>query len=68
MAVCVSMINMKGGVGKTTIATQIAWYATRQLDKKVLLDRPRSPGKCQSISHVATDLRLLPGWRRSYRG
>lgn len=37
MAVCVSMINMKGGVGKTTLASQIAWYATMQLDKKVLL-------------------------------
>jgi chromosome partitioning protein len=37
MAVCVSLINMKGGVGKTTLATQVAWYATRQLDKKVLL-------------------------------
>ncbi len=37
MAVCVSMINMKGGVGKTTLATQIAWYAARQLNKKVLL-------------------------------
>jgi chromosome partitioning protein len=37
MAVCVSMINMKGGVGKTTLATQIAWYATMDLDKKVLL-------------------------------
>jgi len=37
MAVCVAMINMKGGVGKTTLATQIAWHATRQLDKKVLL-------------------------------
>jgi len=37
MAVCVSVINMKGGVGKTTLATQIAWYATVQLDKKVLL-------------------------------
>lgn len=37
MAVCVSMINMKGGVGKTTLATQIAWYATMELDKKVLL-------------------------------
>lgn len=36
-AVCVSMINMKGGVGKTTLATQIAWYATLRLDKKVLL-------------------------------
>src|SRR6266852_4459426 len=37
MAVCVSLINMKGGVGKTTLATQIAWYAVRQMDKKVLL-------------------------------
>lgn len=37
MAVCVSMINMKGGVGKTILATQIAWYATLRLDKKVLL-------------------------------
>jgi chromosome partitioning protein len=31
------MINMKGGVGKTTLASQIAWYATVRLDKKVLL-------------------------------
>ena len=37
MATCVSLINMKGGVGKTTLATQIAWHATRQLNKKVLL-------------------------------
>jgi chromosome partitioning protein len=35
--VCVSLINMKGGVGKTTIATQIAWYAAVQMNKKVLL-------------------------------
>ncbi len=37
MSVCVSLINMKGGVGKTTLATQIAWYATIELDRKVLL-------------------------------
>jgi chromosome partitioning protein len=37
MAVCVSMINMKGGVGKTTLATQIAWHATLRRDKRVLL-------------------------------
>lgn len=37
MAICVSTINMKGGVGKTTLSTQIAWYATIQLDKRVLL-------------------------------
>ena len=28
---------MKGGVGKTTIASQLSWYATYELDKKVLL-------------------------------
>jgi chromosome partitioning protein len=28
---------MKGGVGKTTLASQIAWYATMRLNKKVLL-------------------------------
>jgi chromosome partitioning protein len=32
-----SLINMKGGVGKTTLATQIAWYAAREMDKKALL-------------------------------
>ncbi|MBI3831834.1 MAG: ParA family protein [Planctomycetes bacterium] len=37
MAVCVSIINMKGGVGKTTLASQIAWQATWKLNKKVLL-------------------------------
>jgi chromosome partitioning protein len=37
MAVCVSIMNMKGGVGKTTLATQIAWHAAVELDKKVLL-------------------------------
>ena len=31
------MINMKGGVGKTTLASQIAWHATLRLNKKVLL-------------------------------
>ncbi len=37
MAVCVSLINMKGGVGKTTLASQIAWHAVMQMDKRVLL-------------------------------
>ncbi len=37
MAVCVSMINMKGGVGKTTLASQICWHAAVHLNKKVLL-------------------------------
>lgn len=37
MATCVSVINMKGGVGKTTLASQLAWYAVMQRDMKVLL-------------------------------
>lgn len=37
MAVCVSMINMKGGVGKTTLATQIAWFAAMWRNKRVLI-------------------------------
>lgn len=37
MAICVSLINMKGGVGKTTLASQLAWYATRHENKRVLL-------------------------------
>lgn len=37
MATSISLINMKGGVGKTTLATQLAWYATYYRDKKVLL-------------------------------
>ncbi len=37
MAITISLINMKGGVGKTTLATQLAWYATFALDKRVLV-------------------------------
>ena len=37
MAVCVSVINMKGGVGKTTIAAMLARHATRRpMSRKVL--------------------------------
>lgn len=50
MALCVSLINMKGGVGKTTIATQLAWYAVRQLNKKVLvIDLDPQSNASQSI-------------------
>jgi chromosome partitioning protein len=37
MAVVVSLINMKGGVGKTTVAFNLAWYAANRGDYKVLL-------------------------------
>lgn len=37
MSVCISLINMKGGVGKTTMASQIAWFATLLKDLRVLL-------------------------------
>ena len=34
--VCISIINMKGGVGKTTIAALLARYASTRLNMKVL--------------------------------
>jgi chromosome partitioning protein len=37
MTTTISLINMKGGVGKTTLATQLAWHAVYFLNKKVLL-------------------------------
>jgi chromosome partitioning protein len=60
MAVCVSMINMKGGVGKTTLASQIAWHATRELDKKVLLiDLDPQANASQSIMSPETYVSYL---------
>jgi chromosome partitioning protein len=60
VAVCVSMINMKGGVGKTTLATQIAWYAAMRLDKKVLLiDLDPQANASQSVMSPQTYVSYL---------
>lgn len=60
MAVCMSLINMKGGVGKTTLATQIAWYATIELDKKVLLiDLDPQANASQSVMSPETYVEYL---------
>src|SRR5258708_2175444 len=56
------MINMKGGVGKTTLATQIAWYATLRLDKKVLLvDLDPQANASQSVMSPQTYVSYLDG-------
>ena len=34
--ICISVINMKGGVGKTTIAALLGRYASLHLKRKVL--------------------------------
>jgi chromosome partitioning protein len=60
MAICVSMINMKGGVGKTTLASQIAWHATIHLDKKVLLiDLDPQANASQSVMSPQTYVSYL---------
>lgn len=53
MAVVVSLINMKGGVGKTTVAfnlaCNLAWYAAYKENKKVLLIDLDTAIKCESV-------------------
>jgi chromosome partitioning protein len=37
MAVTISLLNLKGGVGKTTLAVNLAWYIYKNDGKRVLL-------------------------------
>src|SRR5438046_251071 len=37
MAVTVSLINMKGGVGKSTLTVNLAWFLADESDKRVLV-------------------------------
>lgn len=37
MALTISLLNMKGGVGKTTLAVNLAWHLSKRGQKKVLL-------------------------------
>ena len=36
-AIVISLLNMKGGVGKTTVAVNLAAYLAREHSKRVLL-------------------------------
>src|ERR1044072_2645144 len=36
MSTTISLINMKGGVGKTTLAFNLSWYSAWQANMKVL--------------------------------
>jgi chromosome partitioning protein len=49
MAVSVSLINMKGGVGKTTIAAQLAFSAARKKLRTLAVDLDPQANLSQSL-------------------
>ena len=52
MAVTVSFINMKGGVGKTTIASQLAYAAVRDRLKILAVDLDPQSNLSQAVMGV----------------
>ena len=60
MAISVSFINMKGGVGKTTLATQVAHAADRSGFKTLVVDLDPQSNLSQSLltpEHYVSHLR-----------
>ena len=60
---CISVINMKGGVGKTTIAALLARYASIYLDLKVLaIDLDPQANLSQAFMREGYRKFLNEGW------
>lgn len=59
MAVTVSLINMKGGVGKTTIAAQLAYSADRRKFRTLIVDLDPQSNLSQVILNPERYVKLL---------
>lgn len=59
MAVAVSLINTKGGVGETTLAAQIAHAAANRKLRTLAVDL-RSAGESESGSAKSGEVRQAP--------
>jgi chromosome partitioning protein len=59
MAICVSLINMKGGVGKTTLAAQIAHAADRRDLRTLAVDLDPQSNLSQALLRADRYVKLL---------